>query len=202
MPMITPIPFDLTRKMVRGLLEQSVAFLSRTGVHDRDWSVQGFGMLRTYLDSDKRYRLNIWDSSLAIPDVSIIHDHPWHFTSWVLNKGIKNVRYYITDSSWGVLYKHLTNGGSFESFVRMHEGVPENYLPGDCYMQEANEIHATFPDDGCVTVNERVRVGGDTARVFWRANTHWVDAKPRVATNKELRNVLERTLANWATHDA
>ena len=26
------------------------------------WTVQGFGMLRCYLDPDKTYRLNIWDS--------------------------------------------------------------------------------------------------------------------------------------------
>ena len=57
--------FPLLRAAVRALLERP----------DSDWSVQGFGMMRRYLDADKKYRLNIWDSSLAGRNVSIIHDH-------------------------------------------------------------------------------------------------------------------------------
>ena len=78
------IPFDVLRATVRDVLEHP---------YPREWTVQGFGMLRTYLDPDKRFRLNVWHSKLAIPNVSIVHDHPWHFTSWVMGGNFTNVRY-------------------------------------------------------------------------------------------------------------
>ena len=60
--------------------------------HAFEWSVQGFGMLRAYFDKDKVYRLNIWDHDLAVPNVSVIHDHPWSFTSWIINGEATNTK--------------------------------------------------------------------------------------------------------------
>src|ERR1039458_5729288 len=62
------------------------------------WTVQGFGFLRTYFgppDAPKRFRLNLWDSHFTVPDVSIIHDHPWHFTSIVIAGQLFNNRYIV-----------------------------------------------------------------------------------------------------------
>lgn len=46
--------------MVQDVLEQP---------HRREWSLQGFGMLRTYLSFDMR--LNIWNRQFRIPNVSL-----------------------------------------------------------------------------------------------------------------------------------
>jgi hypothetical protein len=58
-----------------------------------EWTVQGFGMMRTYLDEAKRYRLNIWDPDLRVAGCSIIHNHPWHLTSLICSGTMMNVRY-------------------------------------------------------------------------------------------------------------
>jgi hypothetical protein len=34
---------------------------------DYKWTIQGFGMLRTYLDSEHSERLHIWDPDIAVP---------------------------------------------------------------------------------------------------------------------------------------
>src|SRR5258708_2352757 len=72
----------LTAAAVRSILEYPNG--------GREWSVQGFGMLRTYLDEQHTYRLNIWTDELASPGVSLIHDHPWHFHSWILAGKLTN----------------------------------------------------------------------------------------------------------------
>lgn len=170
------------------------------------WTVQGFGMLRTYLPvagNLKRFRLNIWNSNLAIPGVSVMHDHPWDFDSWIINGKFRNVRY--IEDAWGLSYKFMTiktgEGGcpmSEPAAVRLMPLPVENYKTGDKYHQDALEIHASFYDDFTVTLNDRV---GDTehARVFWRDEPHgyWVDAKPRVATAQEIGETVRLALEKW-----
>lgn len=191
-----PIPFDLTRSMVRGMLRDSLDRAHRGISGNREWSVQGFGMLRTYLDKEARFRLNIWDKSLAVPNVSIVHDHPWSFTSWIVSGFMVNQRY--RESLYGPLFKWANivpgpDGGMDRDsggLVRLDCCMQEHYAPGDSYVQRADEVHASFPEDGCITINDRVRIGADKARVFWPAHTEWVDAKPRPPTIKEFRRIL------------
>lgn len=190
------VPFDMVRNTVRGILRCSLAEPSI-----REWSVQGFGMLRTYLDDRCRFRLNIWDKSLAVPNVSIVHDHPWDFTSWIISGFLVNQRYRLSSLNgplfkWANIVPGPDGGIDRESggLVRLDTCMQEHYAPGDSYKQNAFEVHATFPDDGCITVNDRFRVGEDKARVFWPTYTEWVDAKPRPATHDEIRRVLGRAL--------
>lgn len=162
-----------------------------------EWSVQGFGMMRTYLDPHKRYRLNIWDSSLAVPDVSIIHDHPWDFHSWVISGAFRNQRYAV---GRGEQYKCMIiepgdqggPRGEAETILLQKCGL-ETYGPGDEYSQRAYEVHASYYDDGTVTLNDRTNRGEDIARVCWLEGG-WVDAKPRVATPAEIDLVVQRAL--------
>ena len=74
------------------------------------WTIQGFGMLRMYIpapNNPKRFRLNLWNSALAVPGVSIMHDHPWDFDSWVINGNFRNVRY-VEDHYNGDDFKFMT----------------------------------------------------------------------------------------------
>lgn len=193
---------DLTfiRPLVRTVLEDQ----------SREWTVQGFGFLRTYFgppDKPKKFRLNLWDSAFTVPRVSTIHTHPWDFTSLIVGGLFFNQRYDI-----GAI--KLPDDGPTHTFTTIKTGVgggltktapefctliprrQENYGPGDAYHQVAHEIHETLFANGSVTLNERV---GDTeqAKVFWPFNTAWVDAIPRPATTMEVSNAVERSLEKW-----
>lgn len=158
--------------------------------------------MRTYFGS-KRWRLNVWDTSLAVPNVSLIHDHPWDLQSWILAGELWNQRYIaVADGAATHDYMTVHTGidGSWDrataKSTRLLPKPAEIYPPGETYRQVADEIHKTSYDNGTVTLNERV---GDTehARVFWPHGEQWVDAKPRVARLSEVARVAERALSQW-----
>jgi hypothetical protein len=176
---------------------------------NHSWSVQGFGMLRTYFGPQaepKRFRLNLWDKRFAVPGVSTIHDHPWHFGSIVIAGMFVNVRYELTEEEYYSTHFYTTiktgEGGGMTKTPTKHcvlvPSAPELYKPGDEYRQNADEIHQTIYSDGTVTLNERARVGdGEHARVFWTAGTDWVDAEPREADAKEVGLAVDTALREW-----
>lgn len=174
--------------------------------HDFKWSLQGFGFLRTYLPwgpAPKRFRLNVWDNALTLPNVSVIHDHPWDFTSYIISGAFRNVRF-VEDHFCGEEYMHMRIkcgelGGSLGTDalpIRLRPMPVEFYYPGDIYQQRADEIHMSGFDSGTVTINDRV---GDTEmpRVFWPAGLEWVDAKPREATREEVERTTKLALEKW-----
>lgn len=176
----------------------------------RDWSIQGFGMLRTYFGPAhdcKRFRLNLWDSRFAVPGVSTIHDHPWHFRSIIVAGAFCNVRYTLNGLiNYTATHAYRTiktgeDGGPEMSQIQncnLLPHRPELYKAGDEYNQGSDEIHETIYSDGCVTLNERTRVGdGEHARVFWSLPGDWVDAKPRQATPDEVTAATSSCLAEW-----
>ncbi len=183
---------DGTRALVREILRSPLR---------REWSVQGFGMLRTYLDADKRFRLNIWDGLLSVPGVSTIHDHPWHFKSLIVNGGFINIRYVQSETegapyNWNLIQTGPGGGkGNIGGVVKLVRQEPEHYEPGEIYNQVASEIHESIYADGTVTLNDRRRLpDGDHARVFWPLGSEWVDAEPRAATEAEVLNTIARAL--------
>lgn len=170
------------------------------------WTLQGFGFLRTYLPfgpNAKRFRLNVWDNDLTLPGVSIIHDHPWDFTSWIINGEFRNLRF-VEDHFNGEEYMHMRikcgeTGGSLGTDalpIRLRAMPVECYTTGDIYQQRADEIHLSAFDQGTVTLNDRT---GDTEmpRVFWPAGGDWVDAKPREATEMEVAKTTLLALEKW-----
>ena len=189
---------DAQRAMVRLILGDAQMF---------DWTVQGFGMLRMYIptpEHPKRFRLNLWNSKLAVPGVSIMHDHPWSFDSLIVNGAFRNVRY-VEDHFSGDDFKFMTikcgiDGCAMSepSKLRLRALPTETYRTGDTYHQDASEIHASYYNDGTVTLNDRI---GDTehARVFWadEPQGYWVDAKPRTATPDEIQTTASLALALW-----
>src|SRR6185503_17239495 len=82
--MMPTLELEGLRRLVRDVLETP---------HDRIWTLQGFGMLRTYLGDDMNMRLHVWDARHAAPNVSSIHNHPWGFTSLILSGEMENVLY-------------------------------------------------------------------------------------------------------------
>lgn len=189
--------FRAMRALVRNVLENPAG---------REWSVQGFGMMRTYIDPQKVYRLNVWDSRFQVPGVSTIHDHPWDFISWIMGGQFTNRRY-VEDYTRGEFYDHAlihtgiggdnsdTMRGKTAGIVRLRAEPDEVYQPGDTYRQVAEEIHASLYTNGTVTLNERVRrPDGDHAKVYWPQGQQWVDAQPRLATPSEVSQVLALAL--------
>lgn len=159
---------------------------------------------------DVDYRLNVWCSRYRARKVSLIHDHPWSFQSVVLSGKMRNVRFRVVKPDELVFFpfavKHIVGriqpgpgGGmlSSEAPVFLNAEQPYHLGQGDTYAQEADEVHLSDPDDGCVSLNVRRREGPDTARVFWPAGESWVSAEPRVATPAEVADVVGEALEGW-----
>lgn len=175
---------------------------------DFAWTVQGFGMIRTYLDPEKEWRLNVWDNRLKIRGVSEIHDHPWDFESWVLAGEIANTRF----DDWGAVgeacgppsalpFQHIKivtgEGGGPVGMVDQHYLTahrPEIYLVGQGYKQLKDEIHVTKAVPGTVTLNRRTpATAAHTANIFWPRGP-WINAEPRQATKAEQYSAIEQAL--------
>lgn len=166
---------------------------------ERAWTVQGFGMIRTYLDDEKRWRLNVWDEALKVPNVSEIHDHPWDFQSWVLCGRLVNTRFTRAgvEDPLSLPYQHVEiktgEGGGPTGpvdVVRLFPNKPENYEAGEGYRQNLNEIHITKARSGTVTLNDRTPPTLEyTANIYWPRGP-WVNAEPRPATKAEVFNAV------------
>ena len=165
------------------------------------WTIQGFGFIRCYPFNDgDRTRLNVWDSALTYPDVTLIHDHPWDFTSEILYGRIMNRRYDMTDSEpatheWQYIITGIeaSVATTKRQQTRLIPWELETYGPGDKYSQRKREIHKSTFDDGTVTVNDRTnRDEPSMARVFWPWGQEWGNAKPRAATMAEVEAAISK----------
>lgn len=165
---------------------------------DREWSIQGFGMLRTYLDDEHTERLHIWDVDTAVEDVSTIHDHPWDFTSRIVRGEIRNQRFVMHDPASGhpeffsARIRCGEGGGLVSEPARVticSQGV-ERYEAGGTYSMLAPELHESFPSQGAVTVISRsFHADRDIATVCWRTGD-WISAEPRLATRSEVEHFI------------
>jgi hypothetical protein len=170
---------------------------------DREWSLQGFGMLRTYF-TDK-VRLHIWDSRYAVEDVTTIHDHPWSFASTVVAGEIVNVRYDehgLRGEKFNRLKIMCGEGGGpagEPEVARLWARDPEIYREGSTYHQAWDELHESRPKDGTVSIIERhfTDQSPDIARVFYPLNQEWVSAEPRPATRAEVGAICMDALETW-----
>jgi hypothetical protein len=163
--------------------------------HDHEWSTQGFGMLRMYLDKGRKHRLNVWHASLRKSDVSTIHDHPWDFESSIICGSIRNTRYIeVACELRHCHYSYATikcgpGGGmvNCEGDIDLHTLPSEYYFSGDTYSQKSNEVHESYALDGTVTLITRAfHPDTEHARVFWKRGGKWVDAEPTRATEVQI----------------
>lgn len=178
---------------------------------DIEWSIQGIGMMRTYFGDDKEWRLNVWDQRLAVPGVSTIHDHPWHFDSMCVGGVVINNRFdkvpmmRVPDSQCYGFMRIKCGPGGGPAGCGMRDGVtgltrlkPEVILTGETYHQDAHEVHESMPLCGTVTLNKRVRLpDSEHAKVFWPLSSKWVDAEPRAANPGEVQPIARDALRKW-----
>ncbi len=171
-----------------------------------EWTLQGFGMLRLYLNNVGR--IHVWDSAYATADVSVIHDHAWDLQSQVVAGELTNIRYAVCGESEGKPYwcQNIATGegggpiGEPLACFLVREGFE---LLGDTrtrqsYAQASSEIHETRYVDGTVTLVARPEgAGRKTARSFYPFDFEWVSAEPRPATTEEVVNICESALAKW-----
>lgn len=162
------------------------------------WSVQGLGMLRAYIN--ERLRLHIWSPSDAVENVSVIHDHPWHFTSQILWGSVKNILYSIVEGEATHHEVRIKCGAgscvvSDKSDVKLMIHSNQLYEAGDIYSQKGYWLHESQPEDGTVTLIEREFLGdSEHAMVYFPRNTEWVSAEPRPATKEEVEKYVTQAL--------
>lgn len=188
------VDFKVARLLVKSILQSPFGL---------EWSTQGLGMLRTYLSQE--VRLHIWDSSLRVPDVSPIHDHPWHLDSLIVSGVLHNQRFEPVErvflgaeTSTEILNRAQILCGEkactvseTDRLLMLRRGL-ETYHSGQMYHQEKDEVHETLPEDGTVTlVGRTFTPDRDHASVYWRGNGPWVDARPRTATVEEIASVTQ-----------
>lgn len=186
-----------TRDAVRSILEHADQF---------SWSLQGFGMLRCYLGTDKATRLHVWDDRYTVPNVSVIHDHPWDFESMIISGRVRNIRYAehlagltpthhvqrIVCGQGGCALERLDN-------VRLTVRSDRTLVAGDEYTQHADELHESQPSRGAVTlIHRRFRADTERARVLFPVGTEWVSAEPRAATAQEVSDICGYALSVWS----
>lgn len=167
--------------------------------HSYEWSFQGFGMLRLYLSDN--LRLHVWDNTHAVPNVSLVHNHPWDFNSEVICGKITNVRY--SESPRGSPFKYATilcgpKGGKCseeKEIFLLQEKNPSSYTRKSEYYQSADEIHKSIPENGTVTLVERMfKPDTDHALVFWEKGNEWVSAEPHRATVAEIDSAVPKVM--------
>lgn len=170
---------------------------------DREWSVQGLGMLRTYLTDDRSARLHVWDDRLQVEDASQTHTHPWDMVSTVVGGLIRNTRLDIADGAPNFNQQLLLCGvgGGLEGApqpVRLVAQPTEYISAVSSYTQRADEIHVSDSFRGTVTIVER-EFGSDVdhAFVFWPIGAEWGSAEPRPASVMEIHETCSYALERW-----
>lgn len=171
---------------------------------ERDWTIQGLGMLRTYLDPEKTLRLHVWSDGARFENVSELHTHPWDMLSTIIVGELRQHRYVpaLDMDATHMCQKILCGegGGLCDAprQVALREMLPEDYDSGDSYRQLWWEIHRSEPMDGTVTLVQRQFTSDpDHAYVFWPVGEEWVTAEPRPATEDEVLRICEDSLAKW-----
>lgn len=176
---------------------------------DYPWRAHGIGMLRTYLDSEQNWRLNLWHTRLLNPGISTMHTHPWALHSYILCGALENTRWQRTGN--GPVARDFYegrvgcgnrpfNGPEFKiegvpDIVRLSMMTPELYRHGDEYQQHPAVIHSTRTGDGAATVMHRTDPTEDgMASVFWPVGEEWGDAS-RDTTEEDVLITVEAVKA-------
>jgi len=181
------------------LIRASVRKILDTG-HAYTWQRQGLGMLRLYLTPETR--LHIWDTRLRVPDVSVVHDHPWDFRSYVVAGRIYNTRYEETSTGRACSRTRIRCGPAGCAIAEPEQARlsmlrHEVVVAGRWYEQRADEIHESAPDNGTVTLVERhFRSDTEHANVYHDTPT-WVSAEPGPISWEKVEPIVRLALDRW-----
>jgi len=171
-----------------------------------EWSVQGLGMMRTYLNETQR--LHLWHSSIAIHGATTLHDHAWNFTSEIIFGCMKQARSVVVDAGSSITgtpwMKQRVLCGEGGGVVGEPEelllggGPMESYYAGDTYRLEASEIHNPFPMNNTVTIITREFLEDrDHANVFYPKGGEFGSAEPRPASRAEILFITREVLHSY-----
>jgi hypothetical protein len=189
-----PASFPILAELVRAVLEHWDAY---------EWTVQGFGFIRTKLGSVGR--IHVWDSTLAVPRVSTIHTHPWPLKSTIISGELINQRFNVCDYGLPYLCSDIATGEGGHLIGEPTEVAivgrsPEFYTTGQIYTQDPDEFHRSIPQDGTVTLLERPQGPPlEKARVLFPRRTSWVSAEPRPAHDHETKRAIDCAVARWVS---
>lgn len=204
---------DMYKRLARRVLEDAA-----TGDIE-NWTLQGLGMLRTYLGDDKSVRMHVWDDRyIADPTPSELHTHPWSMYSYVVAGEVRNTRYTIPSPAYEIHDEKVylfsernaefmkqtifcgTGGGLCGSpdFAILQREDEERYTEGQVYKQRPDEIHKSNPLRGTVTLVTRgFGEDVDHADVYWPSGEEWITAEPRPATAVEIASICSTALLTW-----
>lgn len=169
---------------------------------DYEWELQGFGMLRTYID--KYTRLQIWLKDFIIPNVTDIHTHPWDFKSFIYQGQIRNNIFFEYDpqnsvsGEWFQCDKCLILTGE-NAYVKERTPVilkPNGsfeYSQGDLYHHGKDIPHRIDFIDGTITILTKSNIHEDSLAYSYVKGfeNEWVSAAPRPATKEEIKAFIE-----------
>lgn len=200
----TPLGVEAVLKAtVRDILKEGLTAAGR-GVA-QGWSIQGLGMLRKRLSPE--VRLHVWDSRYRVPEVTMLHDHPWDFTSYVVAGWVEQYRYEVARSQpmdWFGYDAYMEGtiicgegGGECAppQLVYLKRGEKEIIPAGCSYDELAEEVHESLPEDGTVTlIFRRFKEDTETAHVYRQPDAEWVSAEPRQASAHEVGDILRGSL--------
>lgn len=197
--------YEPPRRRDLPMLRAAVLAILNNAPNLSGWSLQGFGMFRLYLS--KEMRLHVWVPSFAVPDVTTIHTHPWHFTSTILSGRMVDKLYQVQPAV-GLEATHRRQRIVCGPGGKACEEEPEHVVlallqraifePGRSYSLTADAAHESDPAPGTVTIIERTfREDTEHAYVFPEVGKPWVSAEPRPAYENEVRAMREIALEHW-----
>ena len=161
-----------------------------------EWELQGFGMLRTYIDKDTR--LQIWLKDFIVPGVTDIHTHPWDFESFIYQGQISNFifkEYALHDQVSGEWFQSdrcliLTGVTAFvkeKTPIILKPLDKVEYSRGDIYFHGKDVPHRINFVDGTITILTKSNIHEDSLAYSYVQNGgEWVSAAPRIATKEEI----------------
>lgn len=189
--------FATIRLLTRKVLENAGAF---------EWELKGLGLIRTYLSDD--LKIHVWDSRFKVPNVSMMHEHPWSFESTIVAGRLEQFRFdrhsvACTCGCEPYNYSLVTcgPGGCLQTnaeLTRLRRGPLEVYGPGSKYIQETDEVHHSLPVDGTVTLVRRLFYKPErAAHVYWPDGEEWVSSEPRRAKPYEAIDAAQGAIKQW-----
>lgn len=162
------------------------------------WELQGFGMLRTYIEEDTR--LQIWSKNHIVENVTDIHTHPWDFTSIIYQGEIINHTFGEHDLNSSVVGEKfdrcliLTGEKAYvkeKTPIKLNKWTLQRYKKGEVYFHAKNIPHRINFVDGTITILIKRSINPDSlAYSYVKDKEEWVSAAPRIATIEEIEEFI------------
>ncbi len=165
-----------------------------------EWRAHGNGFLKTYLDEQKRVRLNLWHHRFYRADVSHLHTHPWSLSSQILIGQLTNMRYKRLVGRRATHAEGRINCQDFRGVegnpnpICLERFTEEVYRACDIYSQRHDEIHETLAVDGTATIMTRYDAPtAGFASVFWPVGSEYGDATHHNLRPEEIEETISLT---------